>query len=81
MRFVPWQRNAPCESFATDREIVESTFDEADYFVHAETRCDGLRVIGVPLKQTIFETRQAEEIILFFDVRRFGVMNRAVAVF
>ena len=81
MRFVPWKWNTPSECFATDRKIVESAFDETDYFVHAEARCDGLRVIGVPLEQTIFETRQAEEVIFFFDVCRFGVVNRAVAIF
>ncbi len=81
MRFVPWKWNTPCESFATDREIVESTFDETDYFIHAEARCDGLRVIGVPLEQTVFKTRQAEKVIFFFYICGFGVMNRAVAIF
>ena len=55
MRFVPWKWNTPSECFATDRKIVESTFDETDYFVHAEARCDGLWVIGIPLEQTVFK--------------------------
>ena len=56
MRWIPWQWNSPGECFTAYGEIVQPALNETNDFVHAEARSNGIRMIFVPLQQSIFET-------------------------
>ena len=60
---------------------MQASFDETNHFVHSETGCDCLRVIGVPLQQPIFEAREAEEIVFLFNKCCWRAVNWALTFY
>ena len=80
MRFIPWQLDAPGQSFSTDREISQTLFDETSYFVDAVVGFDRIRMIGVPLEKFFFVAREPKEIVFFFDIFGFRVVDFALVV-
>ena len=80
VRRIPRQRDAPSERLATDGEVVEARLDEADHLVHAVTRLDCVRMLGVPVEQSLLEAREPKEVVLFFDEGGGALVDGAVAV-
>ena len=60
---------------------MQASFDETNHFVHSETGCDCLRVIGVPLQQPIFEAREAKEIVFLFNKCCWRAVNWALTFY
>ena len=81
MRVIPRQLDAPRQSFSTHREIPQALLDEASYLVDTMIWFDRIRVVGVPLQQSFFVSRQAKEVVFFFDIFGLRVMDFAFAVF
>ena len=80
MRVIPRQLDAPGQSLSTDRKISETLLNETSYFVDAMIWFDRIRVVCVPLQKSFFISRQAKEIVFFFDILGLRVVDLAFAV-
>ena len=80
MRFIPRQFDAPGQSFSADGEISQTLLDETRYFVDSVVGFDRVRVIGVPLEKFFFVARKPKEIVFFFDVFGFRIVDFALVV-
>ena len=65
MSFVLWYRDPPAEGSPADTYVLESSFDEADHFIHSRAREHELRVVGVEVQQFFLKSRQLEKVALF----------------
>ena len=55
-------------------------FDETSYFVDAVVGLDRIRMIGIPLEKFFIIARKTKEIVFFFDILGFRVVNLALVV-
>ena len=78
---IPRQGNTPFQRLAADRKVVEASLDEAEHFIATEVGHDCVWVLVVPVEQSLFESRQAEEVVLFFHIVGGCLVNRAVSTF
>src|SRR5438874_13232642 len=67
VRLFSGHRNAPANCGASDAEIFESAFDEANDFVAARFRLDEGRIFFVEIQKWLLEGGKLEEIIFFGD--------------
>ena len=56
-----WERNAPGDGGARDRQILQTLLDERDDLVHARGRIDEVRILPVVLEQRLGEARELEK--------------------
>ena len=65
---------------ATHREIAQPATDEAEGFIGTEFGHDCSGMCRVPVQETILETTETEEVILFFEVVNRPLVDRAQSV-
>ena len=64
---LAFERDAPFEGGAGDREVLQTAADEADDFIAARFGRDEIRVVFVVLQQLVGEGRELEEVVFFGD--------------
>ena len=77
---VPGQRNTPVDRRPAHREVLQTTADESEDFVHARLRLHRVGMRGVVLEEPVGEARQAEEVVLLDHELDRAEVDRAVTV-
>ncbi len=77
---VPWQRDAPGQRRAGDREVLQARADEPEGLVALGVGLHEVRVLLVPVEQALLVLRQLEEVVLLGDVLDGAAVDGAVPV-
>src|ERR1700676_53714 len=67
VRLFSGNRNAPADGGASDAEIFEAAFDEAEDFVLSGLGLNEIGIFFVEIEQRLLERREFEEIVGFRD--------------
>ncbi len=65
--FITWNRNAPIECRARNRQILQARLYEANDLVATLRRHDEAGIVFIKLKQLVLIIRQTEEIAFFLN--------------